>query len=155
MTWDFPFGLGKNPPYYTLILTYGNTTLLSKRAKKFPVMLGPIFIFHEKDERYVKLLYDTLLDHCSGLGPNLKVLGADGENNILYQACHAFPFAILLLCICHLEENIKRNFPNKIPDSKKNEVMKVIFGNDIEKGLVDCESLEEFEQNLSQFYEYR
>ena len=32
--------------------------------------------------------------------------------------------------------------------------MKVIFGNDIEKGLVDCESIEEFEQKLSQFYEY-
>ena len=118
-------------------------------------MLGPIFIFHEKDERYVKLLYDTLLDHCSGLGPNLKVLGADGKNSILNQACHAFPFAILLFCIWYLEENIKRNFPNKIPDSKKNEVMKVIFGNDIEKGLVDCESLEEFEQKSSQFYEYR
>ena len=135
--------------------TYGNTTLLRKRTKKSPVMLGPIFIFHEKDERYVKLLYHTLLDHCSGLGPNLRVLGADGENSILNQACHTFPFVILLLCIFHLEENIKRNFPNKIPDSKKNEVMKVIFGNDIEKGLVDCESLEEFEQNLSQFYEYR
>ena len=33
--------------------------------------------------------------------------------------------------------------------------MKVIFGNDIEKGLVDCESLEAFEQKLSQFFEYR
>ena len=32
--------------------------------------------------------------------------------------------------------------------------MKIIFGNHIEKGLVDCESTEEFEQKLSQFYEY-
>ena len=35
--------------------------------------------------------------------------------------------------------------------------MKVIFGSDIEKGFVDCESIEsieEFEQKLSQFYEY-
>ena len=31
--------------------------------------------------------------------------------------------------------------------------MKIIFGNDIEKGLVDCKSIE-FEQMLSQFYEY-
>ena len=59
-----------------------------------------------------------------------------------------------------MEENIKRNFPNKIPDPKKNEIMKMIFGNDIEKGLVDCESIEEFEnisieefEKLSQFYE--
>ena len=32
--------------------------------------------------------------------------------------------------------------------------MKMIFGNDIEKGAIDCESIEEFEQKLSQFYEY-
>ena len=61
---------------------------------------------------------------------------------------------MLLLCIWHIEENIKRNFQNKIPDSKKNEVMKMIFGNDIEKGLLDCEPIEEFEQKLSQFCEY-
>ena len=67
---------------------------------------------------------------------------------------------MLLLFIWHMEENIKRNFPNKIPDPKKNEIMKMIFGNDIEKGLVDCESIEEFEnisieefEKLSQFYE--
>ena len=73
---------------------------------------------------------------------------------MLNQACHAFPFAMLLLCIWHIEENIKRNFLNKIPDPKKNEIMKMIFGNNIEKGLVDCQSIEEFEQKLSQFYEY-
>ena len=30
----------------------------------------------------------------------------------------------------------------------------MIFGNDIEKDLVDCESIEEFEQKLSKFYKY-
>ena len=30
----------------------------------------------------------------------------------------------------------------------------MIFGNDIEKCLVDCESIKEFEQKLSQFYVY-
>ena len=42
LTWDFIFELGKNPPYYVLVLTHGDTTLLSKRTKKSPVMLGPI-----------------------------------------------------------------------------------------------------------------
>ena len=117
-------------------------------------MLCPILICHKKNERSVKLLCDTLLDHCPGLGPNLKVLGAYGENSILSQACHALPFAMLLLCIWHIEENIKRNFPDRVLDPKKNEIMKMIFGNDIEKDLVDRESIEEFEQKLSQFYEY-
>ena len=31
--------------------------------------------------------------------------------------------------------------------------IKMIFGSYIEKGLVDCESIEEFEQKLLQFYE--
>ena len=32
--------------------------------------------------------------------------------------------------------------------------IKMIFANYIEKGLVDCESIEKFEQKLLQFYEY-
>ena len=68
----------------------------------------------------MKLLCDTLLDYCAGSGPNLKILLlADGENSFLSQACHAFPFAMLILCIRHIEEKIKRNFPNKVSDSKK------------------------------------
>ena len=103
LSWDFMFDLGKNPSYYALVLTYRNTTFLSKKlpTTKSPGMLGPILICHKKDERSVKLLCDTLLDHCPGSGPNLQVLGADGENSILNQACDAFPFTMLLLCIWH------------------------------------------------------
>ena len=36
LTWDFTFDLGKNNQYYVLVLTYRNTTLLSKRAKNLP-----------------------------------------------------------------------------------------------------------------------
>ena len=61
LSWDFTFDLGKNPRYYALVLTYRNTTLLSKRTKKSPVMLGPILICHKKNERSVKLLCDTLI----------------------------------------------------------------------------------------------
>ena len=43
LTWDFTFDLGKNPPYYALVLTYRNTTLLNQRTKKSPVMLGFIW----------------------------------------------------------------------------------------------------------------
>ena len=104
LAWDFTFDLGKNPPYCALVLTYRNITLLIKGTKQSPLMLGPILICHKKNQRSVKLLCDTLLDQCPGLGPNLKVLGADGENSILNQGCYAFPFAILLLCIYHIEE---------------------------------------------------
>ena len=86
--WDFTFDLGKSPPYYFLALSFQNTTLLNKATKKCPVMLGPVLISHRKDENAVKLLRDTLLDACPGLEENIKVLGADGENSIINQACN-------------------------------------------------------------------
>ena len=60
-------------------------------------MLGPVLVCHKKDEKAVKLLCDTLLDVCPGLAENLKVLGADGESNILNQTCNAFPFCNLII----------------------------------------------------------
>ena len=53
-------------------------------------MLGPVLVCHQKDENAVKLLRDTLLDAFPGLEENIKVLGADGENSIVNQACNAF-----------------------------------------------------------------
>ena len=88
LCWDFTFDLGKSPPYYVLALSFQNTTLLNKATKKCPVMLGPVLISHRKDENAVKLLRDTLLDACPGLEENIKVLGADGENSIINQACN-------------------------------------------------------------------
>ena len=72
LIWDFAFKLGKNPAYYALVLTYRTTTLLIKENKKPLVILGPILIFHKKVGK-------TTL---SGVGPNLKVLGDNGENSI-------------------------------------------------------------------------
>ena len=46
-------------------------------------MLGPVLIFHRKDENALKLLCDTLLYACPGLEENIKALGADGENSII------------------------------------------------------------------------
>ena len=60
LTWDFTFNLGKNPPYYASVSTYRNTTLLCKETKNSPVILGPKLIYHEKDDRSVKLLCDTI-----------------------------------------------------------------------------------------------
>ena len=90
LCWDFTFNFGKSPPFFTLVLTYQNASLLNKRTKKCPTMLGPILLCHKKDESRVEFMCDTLLEKCPGLNMNMKVLGADGENSILQQTCHAF-----------------------------------------------------------------
>ena len=79
---------------------------------------------------------------------NLRVLGADGEKSIPNQTCNTFPFATLLLCTRHIEKNISRNLPKNATDTKKNEVMTAIFGNNSQKGPVDSESIEEFKSEI-------
>ena len=44
---------------------------------------------------------------------------------------------MLLVCIKHIEENIKRNLPKNITETKKKEILVYIFGNDTKKGLID------------------
>ena len=150
--WDFTFNLGRTPPYFALVTSYQNTTLLSKRTKKCPVLLGPILLCHKKDETNVKLLCDAILDKCPGLGNHLKVLGADGEKSIINQTCNAFPSATLLVCTRHVEENIKRNLPKAITEKQKSEILKDIFGSPTVNGLTDCFSLDEFDKKLQEFY---
>ena len=116
-------------------------------------MVGPVLICHKKDEKVVTLLCDTLLDASRGLITDIKVLGTDGENNILNQACNTFPCAMLLLWIEHVEENIKRNLPKAMSDNKRNNILKKIFRQHLCKGLVDCETLQEFDKNVFVFYE--
>ena len=62
---------------------------------------------------------DTILNSCTGLSLNLKVIGADDGSSILNQAGNAFPTALLLIYIRHIRENIKRNLPSPLPE--KNE----------------------------------
>ena len=116
-------------------------------------MLRPVLICRKKGEQSVKLLCDTLLDSCPSLAQHLKVLCADGENGILNETCYAFPFALLLLCIRHIEENVRRSLPKNMTETRKEEVLKIILGNSIIKGIVDCEYMEEYEEKIAQFYE--
>ena len=111
LCWDFTFDLGKSPPYFVLVTSYQNTTLLSKATKKCAVLIGPVLICHKKDEMAVKMLCDAMLDKCPVLEHYLKVLGSDGERSIINQICNAFPAAMLLICIKHVKDNIKTKFP--------------------------------------------
>ena len=149
---DFIFDLGKSPPYFVLAFSFQNTALLNKATKKWPVMFRPVLICHRKYENEVKLLCDTLLDACPGLEENIKVLGADREN-IINQTCNVLPYAMLLVCVKHIKENIKRNLPKNITETKKKEILVYIFGNDTKKGLIESETIEEYENKLKECYE--
>ena len=94
-----------------------------------------------------------IIDASPRLAIGIKVLEADGENSILNQTCNAFPCTMLLLCVENVEENIKQNLPETISENKRNNILRKIFGTHLRKGLVDCETLQKFDKNVSAFYE--
>ena len=149
LCFDFTFDLGKNPPYYILVTSFQNTSLINKSTKKRLAILGPILICLKKDESSVKLLYDTILDSCPA---HLKVVSADGGSSTLNQTCNAFPTALLLICIRHIRENIKQNLPSSLPEKMKKSLLDEIFETPVKKRLVDCITLCEFDSKLEEPY---
>ena len=115
-------------------------------------MLGPVLICHKKDQKAVKLLCDTLLDASSGLATGIKVLGVDGENSLLNQTCNAFPCAMLLLRVKHVEENIKRNLPKTISENKRNNILSKYLEHTYARAW-KIVKLHEFDKNVSVFFE--
>ena len=86
------------------------------------------------------------------LSLNLKVIGTDGESSLLNQACNTSPAALLLICIRHIRENIKRNLPSSSSEKTKKSIIDEMFGTPLKKGLVDYIALCEFDSKLGEFY---
>ena len=93
------------------------------------------------------------MDVCLGLTENIKLLEADGKNSIIHQKRNTFPYVMLLVRVKHIEEYIKRDLPKSITETKKKEILVYISRNDTKKGLIDYETIEEYENKLKEFYE--
>ena len=70
LCFDLTFDLGKSPSYSALVLTYHNTSLVSKQTKKSPTMPGPILVCHKKDEDQVHVLRQSIIQSY----PRLKIV---------------------------------------------------------------------------------
>ena len=90
LCFDFTFNLGESPPYFLLVSSYQNTSVVHKQNNLPPTMLGPVMICHKKDETSVNQLCNTMIDKCPGIRENIKVIGADGEKSIINACCNAF-----------------------------------------------------------------
>ena len=88
------------------------------------------------------MLCHPLLDASSGLAT--KVLETDAENNILIQACNAFPGAMILLFVEYVEENTKQNLPKTMSNLKRSDTLSKVFETHLHKCLVDSKTLQEF-----------
>ena len=148
LCFDFTFNLGKSPSYFALVLTYQNTSLISKQTNKSPTKLVPILQCHKKDEDRVHVLCQSILQSCPGLKSSMKVVGANEEKSISNVVCSSFSASILLLCHKNMEENIESHLSG-FTEAKKKMIMTQIFGNSYTYGLVDSMTMEEFDKMMN------
>ena len=118
----FTFDLGKSPPFFALVVTYQNTSILHKQIQRYPTMLGPLMLCHKIDEVHVKMLCDISIEKCPGLKNSIKVTGSDCEKSISNETCNT---AIIRK---HVEDNVRKNLPNVLSEKKKEEISTDIFG---------------------------
>ena len=115
-------------------------------------MIGPSLIHQTKKTE----TYFALASGMVGLRPSLidlKAFGTDGEKAIGNAFSFQFHKATHLLCFFHVKRDIQQKLHDLgISDKFAKKYIKDIFGylvdNHYTEGLVDSESLEEFDDNL-------
>ena len=81
---------------------------------------------------------------------NIKVCGSDSEKNVYQQFRDLFPSSIHLLCDLHMKDVKEKLSNSNFRQEEINTVMGDIFGRKVgeivEKGLVDAQSIDEFDE---------
>ena len=155
LCFDFSFDFGKKPTnFFVFIGTFRNTTLYTKGTKTCPAMLGPLLMCHSKGEPSTHLLCDQLVQGCEGLEEHLKVIGADGEKSIHNQCLAYFKNALLLLCFKHQRDNVSDYTKKHLSFSltQREGLLDELFGSSVTDGIVDADSLDDFDRLMDQFY---
>ena len=83
----------------------------------------------------------------------LRVFGTDGEKALVDAFSHEFPFALHLTCFNHVRRNIKDQMSKlRLQEDVCAEILEDIFGKKagsiLYEGLVDCESISKFDEEL-------
>ena len=136
--------LGVDPTYnigpcFVTITTYRHLQFLTKE-NVHPVILG-LSIIHTRKE---------CQSYFSLPSKMLRVFGSDSEKNVYKPFSNLFSTTVHLLCDLHMKDNIQNKLQDsQFRNSEKDEILADIFGKKlddyIKKGLVDSESVEEFD----------
>lgn len=136
---DVTFQLG---PFYVLLTSYQNTTLVTKTTGRCPIMIGPTLLCMLKD----KATYLTLFQKLTALVPGLKLYlqgySTDGEEALRQCLAQEFERSLSFLCKVHLQRNIKEKCQKlHMSESSISLILDDIFGSD---GLVNAETKAEY-----------
>ena len=151
---DPTFNLGE---FSVTVITYKHLQLIDRQTKKPPVLVGPMLIHQKKTTKS----YHFLASGIVSLRPQLNSLvafGTDGEKAIGDAFRTQFPHSKHLLCFIHVCNRISTKLKDLgISGDYAKAFITDIFGQqqDTHKfcGLVDCDSPEQFDEELLQLQE--
>lgn len=147
LTVDPTFNLGD---FNVTVTTYRHPFLVNSSGKH-PSMLGPLFIHEQKKFESYYFFASSLV----GLNPKLKnihAFGTDGEKALINGFNAVFNSPLHIRCFLHFRGNLEAKLGSLgLPKQERIEFLRDVFGNpsDMEEGLVDAASEQEFEAMLS------
>ena len=134
--------------FFVTTTSYKNLKLLNKHTKDHPSFPGPALFHVDQDETVFSYFPQTLISQEDNL-KSILFVGSDRDKALVNGTAKHFHIATNLFCKKHLEDDITRKFtsiPHLTADMKKT-IMTDIFGLGAMqiKGLIDCESEAQFE----------
>ena len=150
LTVDPTYNLGE---FYVTPTTYPHLMLEDVITGKPPSLLGPVLIHQKMAFSTFNYFSSTLVGFSKKLR-QLAAFGTDGQESLIDAFSHSFPFALQLRCFIHFKKNISEKLKvYGIPPSVAKEFLDDIFGkhsgSTYSEGLVDCSSVEEFNERLA------
>ena len=150
LTVDPTYNLGE---FYVTPTTYPHLMLEDVITQKPPSLLGPVLIHQRMEFSTFNYFSSTLI----GLNKKLRHLaafGTDGQESLIDAFSHSFPSALQLRCFIHFKKNIAEKLkaygvPSAISKEFLSDIFGIHIGSTYSEGLVDCLSLEDFNDKLA------
>ena len=151
---DPTFNLGE---FSVTVITYKHLQLIDRHTKKSPVLVGPMLIHQKKTMESFHFLASGIVGLSLQLN-SLVAYGTDGEKAIGDAFHIQFPQAQHLLCFIHVRNRISAKLRDLgISGDYVNAFITDVFsqqqGTHKFCGLVDCDSPQQFDKELSQLQE--
>lgn len=136
--------------FFVTTTTYRHLMLVDRETGSHPTFPGPLMI-HTSETSSTFHYFSSTLKELNREVENILFVGSDRQKSIENGLSEQLPIVNFLSCKRHVEDNIKRKMALiNINDETKSDILADIFGKrrTKEKGLIDCESNEEFDAKL-------
>ena len=134
---DMTYDIGH---YYVVVTNYRHLQLVSWENGKEHILIGPVMICTKKNRETYQHLFQKITNACPDLRNTMRAYGSDGESALIKALELEFPFAVGFLCrtqvVRHIEHKIKSDL--HLSDSFYATVVRDVFGDKLQQGLVNC-----------------